>query len=136
MCAVTALPNNLDIFGGPKNCIYFFNISGCYDGHVYILDAHTGDIYWQYQTGSEVKSSPTVDMATGFVYVGSHSQHVYALNIKVCETLYILETFFGRDRVRGQEFTDQWHGPGFVYKCAYNMLGLSYRCILKQYIYH
>ena len=56
---------------------------GCYDGNISTVDAHFGHILWQFQTGSKVKSSPMVDMATGLVYVGSHGHCLYALNIEV-----------------------------------------------------
>ena len=56
---------------------------GCYDGFIYTIDAQTGHIYWKFVTGAEIKSSPMVDMATGLVYVGSHRQCLYALNVEV-----------------------------------------------------
>ena len=58
-------------------------ILGCYDGSVYILDRFCGAIVWTVATGGAVKSSPTVDSVTGFVYVGSHDHHVYALAVQV-----------------------------------------------------
>jgi outer membrane protein assembly factor BamB len=52
---------------------------GSYDGHVYALDAKTGERLWRYQTGDEVVSSPAV--AGGVVYVGSWDDYLYALDV-------------------------------------------------------
>ena len=58
-------------------------VLGCYDGFIYSLDCDTGNIWWKYQTGSQVKCCPTVDEHTGLVYIGSHNQSVYCLDIQV-----------------------------------------------------
>lgn len=66
-----------------KQFIELFLVEGCYDGCVYTLDAERGDIHWRYDTGGQVKCSPTVDQVTGRVYIGSHSHMVYCLDVKV-----------------------------------------------------
>lgn len=62
--------------------INFFFV-GCYDNCIYVLCVHTGRIVWKFATGGAVKSSPCVDYRTELVIVGSHDQHVYALDLKV-----------------------------------------------------
>uniref|UniRef100_H0WN13 Beta-alanine-activating enzyme n=1 Tax=Otolemur garnettii TaxID=30611 RepID=H0WN13_OTOGA len=63
-----------------KACIFFFP-TGCYDGLVYVLKSNTGENYWRFTTEDAVKSSATVDPTTGLLYIGSHDQHAYALDI-------------------------------------------------------
>lgn len=69
-----------------KNLILFILsifFKGSYDKNVYVLDANTGFLVWQIETKDVVKSSPCIDIQTGFVYVGSHDKHLYCLNIEV-----------------------------------------------------
>ena len=41
-------------------------------------------MYWKCVIGKEpIKSSPCIDALTGYVWVGSHDHHMYALDIKV-----------------------------------------------------
>ena len=56
---------------------------GCYNGLVYVLKSNSGEKYWTFTTEDAVKSSPAVDPTTGLIYVGSHDQHAYALDIYV-----------------------------------------------------
>lgn len=56
---------------------------GCYDGLVYVLRSKDGEIHWTFATEDTVKSSAVVDPSSGLVYIGSHDQHVYALDIYV-----------------------------------------------------
>jgi outer membrane protein assembly factor BamB len=51
---------------------------GCADGFVYCLDATTGDLLGQYQTGDKIWGTPVV--ADGTVYIGSFDKSLYALN--------------------------------------------------------
>lgn len=52
---------------------------GCYDGHLYCLDARTGNICWHFKTGDAIKSSP---VCTGFsVIFGSHDRILYCLSV-------------------------------------------------------
>lgn len=60
---------------------------GCYDGVVYVVKTHNGKIWWEFQTDSAVKSSPTVDSQSGLVFVGSHDQHIYGLDVVVSRDL-------------------------------------------------
>ncbi|XP_007996824.3 beta-alanine-activating enzyme isoform X2 [Chlorocebus sabaeus] len=55
--------------------------TGCYNGLVYVLKSNSGEKYWMFTTGDAVKSSATMDPATGLIYIGSHDQHAYALDI-------------------------------------------------------
>lgn len=55
--------------------IYF----GSDDGHVYAINAETGEELWKYGTGAPVRSSPRVG-ADGVIYVGSDSGEVHAIH--------------------------------------------------------
>ena len=64
--------------------------TGCYNGCVYTMLANTGSIHWccslAHDNDNEVepvKSSPVCDPSSGLVWVGSHDQHMYALNVEV-----------------------------------------------------
>lgn len=66
-----------------------FLVAGCYDGKIYVLARSNGKITWAYQTQDMVKSSPCVDLKTGFIWVGSHDGSLYCLDIdqhvcKIC----------------------------------------------------
>ena len=41
-----------------------------------------GTIHWKYQTGAEIKSSPSVSFCN-HMFVGSHDKHVYAIDVEV-----------------------------------------------------
>ncbi|XP_034860820.1 beta-alanine-activating enzyme isoform X4 [Mirounga leonina] len=60
-----------------------FIVVGCYNGLVYVLRSNSGEKYWMFPTENAVKSSATVDPTTGLLYIGSHDQHAYALDIYV-----------------------------------------------------
>ncbi|XP_009205312.2 beta-alanine-activating enzyme isoform X2 [Papio anubis] len=55
--------------------------TGCYNGLVYVLKSNSGEKYWMFTTGDAVKSSAAMDPTTGLIYIGSHDQHAYALDI-------------------------------------------------------
>ncbi|XP_041054843.1 beta-alanine-activating enzyme isoform X1 [Carcharodon carcharias] len=63
-----------------------FIIVGCYDGSISVLRENDGETHWIFWTGNSVKSSPVMDPDLGLVFVGSHDQNIYALDIlgKVC----------------------------------------------------
>jgi eukaryotic-like serine/threonine-protein kinase len=48
------------------------------DGHVYALDAATGDRLWEFATGDKIWATPVVDGDT--LYIGSFDKNIYALN--------------------------------------------------------
>jgi len=50
---------------------------GSRDGHLYSLDARTGELRWKFYTGASVPSSPTI--WENLVFVGSRSHKLYAL---------------------------------------------------------
>jgi len=50
---------------------------GCADGHLYSLDAKTGEIRWKFHTGESVVSSPV--LWENMVFVGSRNHRIYAL---------------------------------------------------------
>jgi outer membrane protein assembly factor BamB len=52
---------------------------GSDDGNLYAIDANTGDQLWRFDTGSQVVSSPIVDL-DGTIYVGADNGNVYAVN--------------------------------------------------------
>lgn len=54
--------------------VYF----GSGDGHVYALDAATGELRWKFKTGDVVHASPAI--ANGLVYIGSWDSFFYALD--------------------------------------------------------
>ncbi|KAM7168240.1 beta-alanine-activating enzyme isoform 2-T3 [Macrochelys suwanniensis] len=58
-----------------------FIIVGCYNGLVYVLRSHNGEIHCIFTTEDAVKSCAVVHPSTGLVYIGSHDQHIYALDI-------------------------------------------------------
>ncbi|XP_064440605.1 beta-alanine-activating enzyme isoform X3 [Mirounga angustirostris] len=58
-----------------------FIVVGCYNGLVYVLRSNSGEKYWMFPTEDAVKSSATMDPTTGLLYIGSHDQHAYALDI-------------------------------------------------------
>ncbi|XP_038254643.1 beta-alanine-activating enzyme isoform X2 [Dermochelys coriacea] len=58
-----------------------FIIVGCYNGLVYVLGSQNGEIHCIFTTEDAVKSSAVVHPSTGLVYIGSHDQHIYALDI-------------------------------------------------------
>jgi len=57
-----------------NNIIYV----GSKDGHLYALDAGTGEVKWDYETRERIISSPAV--ANEIVYVGSDDHYIYALD--------------------------------------------------------
>lgn len=72
--------NNHYSFFSPHHALFHI---GCYDGLVYVLQSKDGEIHWTFATEDTVKSSAVVDPSSGLVYIGSHDQHVYALDIYV-----------------------------------------------------
>lgn len=49
-----------------------------YDGHLYALDASSGDELWRFKTGGEILSTPAI--SGGVAYFGSKDGNVYAVN--------------------------------------------------------
>jgi len=56
--------------------VYF----GSGDGHVYALDAATGDLRWKFETGDVVHASPAY--ADGVIFVGSWDSYFYAIDAR------------------------------------------------------
>ncbi|XP_006113560.2 beta-alanine-activating enzyme [Pelodiscus sinensis] len=67
-----------------------FIIVGCYNGLVYVLRSHNGEIHYIFTTEDTVKSSAVVHPSTGLFYIGSHDQHMYALDIYKKERVWKL----------------------------------------------
>ena len=63
---------------------------GSGDGKIYALDATTGVLLWEFQTGSVVHSVPAV--AGGTVYIGSDDGNVYALSASKGKMLWSYQT--------------------------------------------
>jgi outer membrane protein assembly factor BamB len=57
-----------------QGMVYF----GSGDGHVYALDAATGELRWKFRTGDVVHASPAY--AGGVVYFGSWDSYLYAVD--------------------------------------------------------
>ena len=53
-------------------------ILGSISGHVYCIEAATGDIKWEWKAEAGVWATPAIG-ADGTIYVGSHDEHLYAL---------------------------------------------------------
>lgn len=72
------MPDPYDVFlSSPAiaaGVVYF----GSGDGHVYALNAVTGQLEWKFKTGDVVHASPAV--ADGVVYIGSWDRNLYALD--------------------------------------------------------
>ena len=51
---------------------------GCTDGILYALNAETGDLLWEFETGKEIWATPAVDENT--VYFGSFDEKFYAVS--------------------------------------------------------
>ena len=64
-------------------CCQSVDVTGCYDGKVYVVDRPSGVVNWSYQTGGPVKSSASVNPRNSYAYIGSHDHHLYAFNIQV-----------------------------------------------------
>ena len=63
---------------------------GSPDGHVYALDARTGETLWQYEIGAEILSAPTV--VGEVAYVQATDEYLYALDAATGEFLWRYET--------------------------------------------
>ena len=75
-------PAFLNVFLAKGNFCFMY-LLGNYDGNVYVLNRHDGKVVWTFSTRGQVKSSPCVDPLTGLVYIGSHDQNLYALDVIV-----------------------------------------------------
>jgi outer membrane protein assembly factor BamB len=51
---------------------------GCNDGHLYALNAWSGDQMWDLEIGKAILSSPAIG-ADGVVYVGAEDGRLYAI---------------------------------------------------------
>ncbi|HKJ59577.1 MAG TPA: PQQ-binding-like beta-propeller repeat protein, partial [Halobacteriales archaeon] len=54
---------------------------GSWDHHVYRVDLESGAADWAFEAGDKVMSGPGVDDDGGTVYVGSHDESLYALDV-------------------------------------------------------
>jgi outer membrane protein assembly factor BamB len=57
-------------------------ILGCYDGRLYVMRATDGAQVNYFQTGSEIKSSPSVDLGSGHIWFGSHDGYLRCVSIR------------------------------------------------------
>jgi len=76
----THLPDRVDSSAALSRCGRYV-VVGCYDGGMYTLCSRTGDVWWRFDTGGQVKSSPAVHQDTGVTYCASHSGLVAALDV-------------------------------------------------------
>jgi outer membrane protein assembly factor BamB len=84
--------------GGPvwsspvvANGVVYF---GSDDGHLYAVDAQTGQEKWRFKTEDDVRSSPAI--ANGVAYVVSYDGNLYAVNIQTGQQVWKF-TLFGDD---------------------------------------
>lgn len=63
---------------------------GSYDGHLYALDASSGDELWRFKTGGGILSTPAI--SDGTAYFGSKDGNVYAVNASDGSLKWKLET--------------------------------------------
>ncbi len=64
--------------------------TGSYDGHLYAVNAETGEAQWRFNAGGSVDSSPTV--AEGQVFVGSQNGDLYAVDTETGNPQWEFET--------------------------------------------
>ena len=69
-----------------------FLFTGCYDSYIYVLKVSTGEIHWKFKTGDVVKCSPVMDPLTSLIWVGSHDDCIYSLDVKVI--IVIISSFY------------------------------------------
>lgn len=60
------------------------------DGHVFAVDAETGEFLWKFKTEGPVVGAPVAH--EGLVYAGSTDKRLYALNARTGEKVWTLET--------------------------------------------
>jgi len=76
--AAETMPDPFDVYlSSPtvwENAVYF----GSGDGSIYALDAASGKLKWEFQTGDVVHSSPAI--ADGTLFIGSWDSYFYALD--------------------------------------------------------
>lgn len=58
--------------------------TGCYDHHVYCLEAGNGQIVWKFRTNGMIKSTPRISKDGCFIFCGSYDKHMYCLDAEVC----------------------------------------------------
>ncbi|XP_033611608.1 beta-alanine-activating enzyme isoform X4 [Cryptotermes secundus] len=58
-----------------------FGVVGSYDGCVYCINLHTGEIKWSFHTGGLVKSSPALCLNGSAIVVGSYDRFLYCISI-------------------------------------------------------
>ena len=59
------------------------SLPGCTDGHLYVFEAVSGELTWQFNSGAAWLSAPVVDTVTGHVHVRNCADWFYCLNIQV-----------------------------------------------------
>jgi outer membrane protein assembly factor BamB len=67
-------------------------IVGSSDGFLYCLDGHSGRVLWNFDTGSQITSSPSVSLANDAVYFGAANSNVYSLDISTGEERWKYKT--------------------------------------------
>ena len=63
---------------------------GSNDHRLYVVDATTGKLNWEFKTGGRVESTPAV--SGGTVFVGSHDGNLYAFDAESGKKKWTLET--------------------------------------------
>lgn len=79
------------------NRMVFF---GSLDRHLYALDAESGDVKWNFETGASITSAPAVD--NGAVFFGSWDGNFYALDCESGNELWSFETSTANDATESE----------------------------------
>ncbi len=64
-------------------------IVGCDDSYLYALDAETGELYWEFETGGRIQATPRIRDET--VYVTSDHDGVYTIDASTGEQRWYVE---------------------------------------------
>jgi outer membrane protein assembly factor BamB len=91
--AAESMPDAFDVWLSSPAVWRDLVVIGSGDGHVYGLDARSGQARWRFRTGDVVHASPAI--ADGVVYIGSWDGVLYALEAASGAVVWKLQT--GRD---------------------------------------
>ena len=50
---------------------------------LYILNIFDGSLEWKFEANDVIKSSPFVNLVSGYIYFGSHDKNLYCLDLVV-----------------------------------------------------
>jgi outer membrane protein assembly factor BamB len=73
-----------------NECQHYYDERFAKIGFVFALDAESGDLLWEYESGDEIISSPAYADET--VYIGSVDQHVHAIDALTGRKEWVVDT--------------------------------------------